>query len=327
MHKTPSQRRPRYQRSNPPPSFTLTKRDLAIVTWVYRYRFLTAEQICALAGGSTQGVTRRLNLLFHNGWLDRPRAQLLMPTRLDFRCNHSMIYALGNKGARYLAAAYGLNLANVNWTSKNNRVHSGLFLEHTLLVAQCMVIIQRACRQVDGLTFINQEEIVGKRKAVVSGGDKDLGFSVQLPMGNNQRKPFIVSVVPDAVFGLRHSERRKGARESYFFVEADRGTMPIRRYNLMHSSYYKKMLGYYYAWKEGMFAKSFHFKHARVLTVTTSDKRITNMVEIGRQIDTWNKGLGMFLYLPQKKLSLQEPEGIFKRIWTNGRGEKVSIID
>ena len=146
-------------------------------------------------------------------------------------------------------------------------------------------------------------------------------------MGDNQRKPFTITVVPDAVFGLRHTLKRKGSRESYFFLEADRATMPIRRYNLMRSSYYKKMLGYYYAWKEGMFVKSFHFKHARVLTVTTSHKRIANMVEVGRQIDKWKKGLGIFLYLPQKELSLQEPEGIFAQIWTSGKGEKVSIID
>lgn len=327
MSKSSSQRRPRYQRISPPPPFKLTKRDLSIVKWVHHYRFLTAEQICALTGGSTQGVTRRLNLLFHNGWLDRPRAQLLMPVRLDFRCNHSMIYALGNIGARYLATAYGLPLATVNWTSKNNRVHSGLFLEHTLLVAQFMVMIQLACRQVAGLEFISQEEIVSKRKAMVSGRNKELGFSVQLPMGSNQRKPFTVSVVPDAMFGLRHTLAGKGPRESYFFVEADRATMPIRRYNLMRSSYYKKMLGYYYAWKEGVFAKIFHFKHARVLTVTTSDQRIENMVEMGRQIDTWNKGLGMFLYLPQKELRLEQPAHIFEQTWVNGRAEKVRIID
>ena len=326
--RTPTvQRRPRYQRTTPPPPFKLTQRDLAIVRWVHHYRFLTGEQICALTEGSVQGVTRRLNLLFHNGWLDRPRAQLLMAGRLNYRCNHSMIYALGTTGARYLAAAYGLPLATVNWTAKNNRVHSGLFLEHTLLVAQCMVMIQCACRQVDGLEFISQDEIVSKRQTYTSGAERELGFAVQLPMAKSQRKPFTITVVADAVFGLRRRLPRKGLRESYFFVEADRATMPIRRYNLIRSSYYKKMLGYYYAWKEGVFATTFPFEHARVLTVTTSHTRIANMVEMGRQIDTWNKGLGMFLYLPQKELRLEQPEHLLGEIWTSGRGEKVRIID
>jgi hypothetical protein len=238
-----------------------------------------------------------------------------------------MVYALGDTGARYLAAAYGLPLGTGSWTAKNNQVHSGLFLEHTLLVAQFMVMIQLGCRRVEGLDFMGQEEIMAKGKAAESGRRRELEFSVTLPMGKNQKKPFVVSVVPDGIFGLRQQVKGGGVRESYFFVEVDRATMPIRRYNLLRSSYYKKMLGFYYAWKEGVFAKTFPFKHARVLTVTTSLERIANMVEVGRQIDTWHKGLGMFLFVPQKEIGLEEPERILGPVWINGRDEKVSIID
>lgn len=320
-------RKSRYQRVTPAKPFKITQRDLEIVRQVYRYRFLTSDQIAALLGGSKQGVSRRLNLLFHSGWLDRPRSQLLLPERVDARCNHSMVYALGMLGAKFLSTELDMPLTSINWTAKNKELKSGIFMEHTLLVAEFMIMVQLACKKVDGVEFIDQEEIINKRAEPICNCDQHLGFRVDATLKKNQRKPFLLTVVPDGAFGLRFHGKEQGKKEVYFFLEADRATMPIRRVSLLRSSFYKKMLGYYHAWKTGAYSKTFHFKHARVLTITTSRQRIDNMIEVGKMIDTRKTGLGMFLFASQDILTLDEPEKVFAPAWTSGKGEKLSILD
>lgn len=320
-------RRPRYERIAPSAPFQVTGRDLEIVHYVYQHRFLTSEQITALTGGSQQGVTRRLNLLFHAGWLDRPRAQLLIPDRLEKRCNHSMIYALGNNGAKYLSGELDLPLSTVNWSAKNSGLKNGFFFEHTLLVSEFMVMVRLACRKEKRLEFISQEEIVNRRTIVPAAPAKELGFEVKVLLREDQRKPLTIPVVPDAAFGLRRLSGPHKGEEMYYFLEADRATMPIRRASLYRSSFYKKMLGYYHAWKTGTWGATFNFKHARVLTITTSMERIGNMISMGREIDPWKKGLGMFLFAPRKGFSLQQPERVFDQVWIAGNGKKVSVLD
>src|SRR5271166_1925834 len=75
---TPSQssRRPRFRRVEEPPPFQLTARDVAILHAVARYRFLSSTLIIRLIGGSAQQILRRLQLLFHHGYLDRPTSQV-----------------------------------------------------------------------------------------------------------------------------------------------------------------------------------------------------------------------------------------------------------
>ena len=87
------------------------------------------------------------------------------------------------------------------------------------------------------------------------------------------------------------------------------------------------MLGYHHAWKNEVFNKTFHFRNARVLTVTTSQKRISNMIEVGRAIDTRKRGLGMFLFGSHDIMKRDAPKDIFKRVWLSGKGEKTSILD
>src|SRR4051794_12089693 len=90
-------RRPRFDRA-PMRRMVLTPRDLEILRAVYRHRLLRSTHLMALSGGSPQATLRRLQLLFHHGYLDRP------PMQLDWyaRGSEPMVYALGNRGAEVL---------------------------------------------------------------------------------------------------------------------------------------------------------------------------------------------------------------------------------
>ena len=69
-------RLPRFQRVTTIAPIRLAERDHEIIRLIHRHRFLRSHQIIALLGGSAQNLSRRLQWLFHHGYLERPRAQL-----------------------------------------------------------------------------------------------------------------------------------------------------------------------------------------------------------------------------------------------------------
>ena len=76
-------------------------------------------------------LIRRLATLFHNGYLDRPRAQR------GGGANTPLIYALGYKGSQLFGEPDGLD-----WTGKNRTV-TYPYIEHTLMIADFMVALDR----------------------------------------------------------------------------------------------------------------------------------------------------------------------------------------
>jgi hypothetical protein len=66
----------RFQRAGEVGAIHLTDRDRKIIRLIHRHRFLRSHQIVALIGGSAQQLSRRLQRLFHHGYLECPRAQL-----------------------------------------------------------------------------------------------------------------------------------------------------------------------------------------------------------------------------------------------------------
>ena len=243
---TKQQRKKRFQRDTSV-RFSLTERDLIILEELYKYRFLNSEQLVSLLGGSRQGLLRRLNLLYHGGYLDRPQAQLA------WIGNNPIVYGLGNKGAQLVAEKLDLSLSTVDWTSKNREAR-GLFLEHTLMTAQFLIMVRLACEQVDGIEFIETEKIIERRPVVPAGQAKPLSWRVEADRDHSgQKKTVTFSMVPDSAFGLQFTENGQSKGNAYFFLEADRSTMPIQRSNLVRSSYYKKLVGYWDSWRQELF--------------------------------------------------------------------------
>src|ERR1035441_3813952 len=94
-----SVRLPRFKRAAVVASIRITERDRAIIRLVRRFRLLRSSHICSLIPSSRQQLTRRLQLLYHRGFLERPRAQLDYYHRGG---SHHIVYGLGNKGASVL---------------------------------------------------------------------------------------------------------------------------------------------------------------------------------------------------------------------------------
>ena len=274
-------RKPRFQRAPEIAPIQLTERDRMIVRCVFQHRFLRSWQIAALVGGSKQAVLRRLQLLYHHGYLERPRAQI---EYFQPGGSRAFAYGLADRGAELLRLTETPSLRALEWSAKNRAVKH-LFLEHALLVSDVMVSLELACRRHGGVRFLNSDEL----PLPVATRSRLEPFRWKVSLNGGTR----LGVVPDCVFGLEFTGQPADRNCAYFFLEADRGTMPVTRNGLHHSSFHRKFLAYEATWLQELHRKHFGFHRFRVLTVTTSTARLTHIVEACRQLE---RGQGLFLF-------------------------------
>jgi hypothetical protein len=290
-------RLPRFKRAVAVTPLQITKRDREILRQVQRYRFLRSPQIAALLADRSQQLLRRLQFLFHHGYMERPRAQLDYYHQGGSR---HLVYGLGSKGAALLKQ-------EGRWGEKNRAV-GRIFLEHALLVSDVMVALELACRNAE-VRLLTEEEL--------SRGD---GRSFHWQVNLQGRA---VGIVPDRVFALEFPTPGGKRERAYLFLEADRGTMPVNRKNLLQTSFLRKLLAYEATWAQSIHRTRFGFHRFRVLTVTTSTVRVQSLVQACAAVA---RGRGLFLFADRSVL--ERPELLFGKLWQTGNpDETASILD
>lgn len=311
--KEKTKRTPRFKRVANKDNVIINDRDVEIITQVHRHRFLTSAHITALVEGSQQNIVRRLGLLYHAGYLDRPREQI---SRASY--GQPLVYGLGNKGAAVLAEHLDLPRAKVDWTTKNREVGS-VFLSHTLMTANFMVCLDLACRK-RGLTVVWPDDVLEEMPPRNVRNGSPFKVDVTVPKNGQDVK---IAVVPDAVFGLEE----KDGTVSYFFLEADCSTMPIVRASFEKSSYYKKLVGYWAAKESGRIKDIFGWQNPRVLTLAISKDRINNMIAANKEMDPRKTGFRLFYFALARNFTVDNPDAVFDSIWLNGRAEPCRLLD
>jgi len=276
----------------------LTARDCQTIQLVHRYRFLRSPQIVLLLGASPQPILRRLQLLYHHGYLERPRAQL---DYYHLTGSRPIVYGLGNKGAALLRNELAMRVPDVNWGEKNRSV-GRIYLEHALLVSDIMVAFELGCRLNDQIRLIDQQDLVLPNEI----NREAQPFRWKVNFSSNAS----LGVIPDRVFALESSDEVGDTDRAYFFLEADRGTMPVKRTNLSQTSMYRKFLAYEATWQNGIHRSRFGFHRFRVLTVTKSAERLHSLIETCSQLKS---GHGLFLFTD--RASISKPEDLFGPIW------------
>ncbi len=198
---------------------------------------------------------------------------------------------------------------SLRWGEKNRAV-KGIFLEHAILVSDIMVAMELACRQAH-IRLLNAEELQRDGEA-----ERQL-FRWRVNLQNKLK----LSVVPDRVFALEMPGPSGSSNRSIFFLEADRGTMPVTRRNFSQTSFYRKLLAYEATWLHGLHRSQFGFNRFRVLTVTTSAARVQSLVEACAQLKS---GHGLFLFTDRSILD----GDVLRAKWQTGRpGETASLMN
>lgn len=294
----------------------LTERDLNLIRHVAKHRFLTTEQLQALDGGSEQNVSRALRALYDHGYLDRPGAQI---ASIILGGPKPTVHALGKRGAQALRERGHRVSSDVDWTEKNKRA-GAIFIEHTLERAAFMTSLEIACREKPDVELLEAAEVIAHAPEATRNAREPLRWVIER-VERGRKDSF--SVVPDGLFGLSFPDDTA----SYFLLEIDRGTIPLRRTDTYGTAAWRKNIEYklrtyYEGWRANRHVEQFGVKQLRVLWVTSSPARLENMIEIQRDA-TGGKGSALFLFGSKGALAQSDP---LKLDWMNGKGDPTLLI-
>ena len=256
---------------------------------------MRSNQIIALIGGSVQNLSRRLQWLFHHGYLERPRAQLQYYERNG---SQTIAYGLGNKSGSLL------QLNPASWGEKNRAI-GRIYLAHALLVSDVMVSLELACRR-HGIRLLHEDELNLPVEA-------PLRWRVKLRDGTK------LGVIPDRVFALEYPDQKGQVQRVYYFLEADRGTMPVVREKLSQTSFYRKLLAYEATWANKVHQRHLGIHRFRVLTVTTSAARVKSLVDACSRLQ---RGHGLFLFADESVLQSNP----LTAVWQCGKDGGLSAL-
>jgi DNA-binding Lrp family transcriptional regulator len=305
-------RLPRFRRASEPPTFRLTDDDVEIIRQVARHRFLRSTHIAELVGRSLDRTNERLRRLFHAGYLDRPRAQLdYYPTA----GSSPIAYALADRGARLLAARDKDVPAQLEW-SRKNREAGRPFIEHQLEIVDFRVALQTAAKARGDVEILHPDALAAAMPQAMRETPDPFVMQTVVSHGGIMHR---IGLAPDFAFGVRFAD----ASRRCFFVEIDRGTMPITRSNFSQTSFQRKMRAYLAVYGSRLHERQFGWKAFRVLTVTTDEARMRSMIEAARSLDqSGGPGATLFWFTTRDQFRAGDPLGA---IWRDGEKRTMSV--
>jgi len=244
----------------------LTPRDVEILRLLRRHRFLRSNHIAALLGDSRQQLLRRLQKLYHHGYVERPLCQLDYFHRGG---SLAMVYGLGNRGAAFLLRTENSSPIRLDWNARN-RSATRQFLDHALMISEILVTLETASRARGDVRFRHAEELEHS-----AHGDA-ARWSI------TARGVEHITVIPDAVFALERMQMDGSTDSVFYCLEADRGTMPVQSANEHRTSIARKIAAYETSWRTNIFRQRFNATRVQILTVTTSAARLDSITACAR---------------------------------------------
>lgn len=203
--------------------------------------------------------------MYHAGHLDRPRSQL--PLRFSGK-----LFELVYSPSRRLDSESGTS------SGKECRPVSPLFLAHFIAISDVLVAVEAACRK-RGMTYVANPGAFDKSAPAPGQHRPSWRISFRIESKASQ-----LSVSPDASFTILPRGSPAGV-PLHFFLEMDRGTMPIRRSSLRLSSIYRKALAYRETKRSRVLSRRYGIRGFQVLFVSTSKARLERIKDACRSVD------------------------------------------
>lgn len=237
-------------------------RDLEILKLVYQHRFLDTELLYYLMreepqhaesvrgedekvrpskyGFGKKALYKRLKRLSETRYLVPHQA---MSRKMSRGFGGSRIaYGIGSKSATVLSQLFSVDMSDIRDIVSANKVGAP-FIQHALDVAKFRIMLELACWQrPDEVRLLFWEQGIVLQDWI-EGVDHE---------GEERR----FSVYPDAFFGLEVG----GKGKAQYFLELDRGTMPIMASG-KRSDIRKKVFGYYYYRLAKQHSKRYGYKN------------------------------------------------------------------
>jgi hypothetical protein len=266
----------------------LTKRDVQIVLTVSTYRLISSAQIEALLfqsdkpRGRQSSCQRRLQLLYHHGYLDRLRMPVILG---EGRFPH--VYVLDHAGATLVAATLGVDRATIAWRPHHNLLESP-FIFHSLAINDLRVVI----------TLLAQ----GNHFELIEWIDEPSFRSAKDQVPFRMRGAAVVRNYPDGYLELTLPYQKQSA---HFFIEVDQGTMSLARWK-------EKVQAYAEFRARGLSEHHYGTRNFRVLTVTTTSQRLANLKRASEQAGADH----FFWFTTQAHVDIWNPRQLLQPIWS-----------
>jgi len=234
-------RRSRFRRSPTGKRIELTERDLHILHWLHRYRYLNTHQLVrVLQPKSRKRFVERLGDLFHEtGLIDRPLAR---NGRSGFLFG-PMIHEITDAGIDLLAQRQ-IEMHRVVTFSRRNtqRRH----MAHSMLIIETLLAIELETMQTTGRRFVPVDEILARAPETVRNARNPLAVPITIQPGDGVpqiRRPWRTHIIPDGLYGIEY--RQHGEKLYRFWaLECDLATPRSRSSMTQHSSMMRKRAAY-----------------------------------------------------------------------------------
>jgi hypothetical protein len=316
--KSSSQALPRYRRSDEGVAFTLQGRDIALLQDLARYRLLTTSQLFLIRNGDMENrlrfvsrlpLTRRLKLLFHNGYVQRIPRPLAQGSQ-------EPVYVLDKEGAKALTRKHTGNKAQTIKAPSPSQLPKALALEHLLLINQVRLSLEVGATLRTASTH-NSPQITAEL-GEWHGSDKAKFSLLSEPRsGEKQRK---LTLIPDGLAVLRQrrttADNKLQTQRHFCFIEVDTGSESQRVLG-------DKCRLYVRYWQEGGFAGDYHLPPQvgfRVLFVLHSPKRLETFLDAVQELPA---GKSLFRAALEEHIT---PTHIFEPIWKDATGQAHNLL-
>lgn len=244
----------------------LTERDVEVLAWISRLRYLSTSLLADhFFGSSVKVARRRAKFLCDAGflsWFSKPSFSKVG--------RWERIYYLNKGKSAELKALLGMD--GVLFFSPSRNL---LFVNHHLEVNRLLLLFKEDCNKSQKYLFdflIEHESSVSSKRG--ASGLPVLGGS----------KAFFV---PDAVVCIKNRDLQK----ALFFCEVDMGSQTLVSKSKLSGDVREKLTAYKDLLDRDGFKDlseqfKYHFKGFRVLLVTVSDKRLDSLVDVCEGVDT-----------------------------------------
>lgn len=220
-------RRSRFVRQRTGKRLVLGQRDLEILQWLYRYRYLRQTHLQALLQPvSPKRFTERLGDLFHEtGLINRPSIQ---PPQFDTRSS-PMLYEITPSGIDCLSSQEVLPHRAVTFSRRSSRSYSPQFL-HTMMIIETLLAFEQITLETPGQRFVAVDEILTRAPQRVREAPNPLAVPITLEPGTRHKiicKRRETMLIPDALYGIEYDIDGE-KRYRFWALECER-TSPARR--------------------------------------------------------------------------------------------------
>jgi protein involved in plasmid replication-relaxation len=276
--------------------FYFTDGDAEMLKRLVEYRFLQPEDFQKLTGRNVISLRRRLRELTERVYLER----LTLPLERDTPIGSppdAFVYQLAARGVRK-AKEYGFADADY----RSTREKSNLLLVHDLLVTRFHLALELASRGT-ALQLIAWEQ---RRSVLLDSTENGIG---RLPIN------------PDALFGLKNSEKLEGQNTTYFFLEMVRSRES--EYEREQSYFMRKMEAFVAYHRDGKHTARYGITNFRVITVTPTKQRALNLCQKLRNLGFASK---RFWFTDLSSISPDEPTKILERVFLTPKDFEEGVL-